>query len=264
MMLGSNGEYASLNESESLRIAELASKTRDNNKLLLVGASNESVFCTLEFIRNVADKGADIAVVQPPNYFVKQISKDVIVDFYYEVADQSPIPILVYNSPSFCNQVNILPDIAVRLAMHDNIIGMKQTSAVSYKEYEPYLKETKRFSFLAGSLSIYGESLQHGATGAVLSFANFMPIEAVKIHQVLTRMIEECEEDFCEMIINSALRMNQKISGDYGVAGVKGAMDHLGLYGGSPRKPLKALSQNQRAIIADALTEFGQEFLTDS
>ena len=48
------------------------------------------------------EAGGDFALLLPPSYWVKAVTKDVIIDFYREVADNSPIPIVIYS-------VRILP-----------------------------------------------------------------------------------------------------------------------------------------------------------
>ena len=51
--------------------------------------------------------------------------------------------------------------------------------------------------------------------------------------------------------------LNKKVSGSYGVAGVKHAMDLAGFAGGNPRRPLKALTDDQKAAIEKDLKESG-------
>jgi len=51
--------------------------------------------------------------------------------------------------------------------------------------------------------------------------------------------------------------LNKKISGAYGVAGVKAAMDFVGLVGGLPRKPLLGLTEEQKEKLKKDLEEAG-------
>jgi 4-hydroxy-2-oxoglutarate aldolase len=51
--------------------------------------------------------------------------------------------------------------------------------------------------------------------------------------------------------------LNKKISGTYGVAGVKAAMDLMGLVGGVPRKPLLGLKETEKEKLRKDLEEAG-------
>ena len=47
------------------------------------------------------------------------------------------------------------------------------------------------------------------------------------------------------------------MSGSYGVAGVKAAMDIVGFIGGDPRRPLKPLTDSQKENLKKKLVEKG-------
>jgi 4-hydroxy-2-oxoglutarate aldolase len=52
-------------------------------------------------------------------------------------------------------------------------------------------------------------------------------------------------------------RLNQSVSGSYGVAGVKYAMDLAGYHGGDPRLPLLPLKHGDRRLIREAVEQTG-------
>ena len=56
---------------------------------------------------------------------------------------------------------------------------------------------------------------------------------------------------------NLLTRLNQVVSGTWGVAGVKTAMDLIGLRGGRPREPLMPLTAEGVALIRQALINEG-------
>jgi 4-hydroxy-2-oxoglutarate aldolase len=56
---------------------------------------------------------------------------------------------------------------------------------------------------------------------------------------------------------NNLIDLNKKISGSYGVAGVKYAMDLAGFAGGNPRMPLPALSDDAKEKIKNDLLASG-------
>jgi 4-hydroxy-2-oxoglutarate aldolase len=49
------------------------------------------------------------------------------------------------------------------------------------------------------------------------------------------------------------IALNQKVSGKFGVAGVKAAMDIAGFYGGPPRAPLLPLTLEEKRKLQEDL-----------
>jgi 4-hydroxy-2-oxoglutarate aldolase len=53
------------------------------------------------------------------------------------------------------------------------------------------------------------------------------------------------------------MELNQKVSGKFGVAGVKAAMDFAGFYGGPPRSPLAPLTAEEKKKLWEELKASG-------
>jgi 4-hydroxy-2-oxoglutarate aldolase len=53
------------------------------------------------------------------------------------------------------------------------------------------------------------------------------------------------------------MALNQKVSGKFGVAGVKAAMDIFGFYGGPPRGPLTPVSTDEKRKLSEELKAAG-------
>src|SRR5207244_10057051 len=81
---------------------------------------------TIAATRRAGALGADAALVRTPSFFKGQMTSDIFVRHYTEVADASPIPVLLYNVTMFTG-VNLLPDAVEKLAAHPNIAGMKES-----------------------------------------------------------------------------------------------------------------------------------------
>ena len=60
-----------------------------------------------------------------------------------------------------------------------------------------------------------------------------------------------------EELHHKLFRLNQSVSGSFGVAGVEYAMEVAGYYGGVPRRPLLPLRENDKKLIKEAITEAG-------
>jgi dihydrodipicolinate synthase/N-acetylneuraminate lyase len=64
---------------------------------LVAGISGHSVRESIQLSKDAAEAGADFALLLPPSFWAKAVSKDVITGFYRDLADQSPIPVVIYN-----------------------------------------------------------------------------------------------------------------------------------------------------------------------
>ena len=53
---------------------------------------------------------------------------EALIKFYERVADESPLPVIIYNAPGFAGGVQLSPKVVVRLSEHPNIIGMKDSA----------------------------------------------------------------------------------------------------------------------------------------
>ena len=107
------------------------------------------------------------------------------------------------------------------------------------------------FQVLCGSGSTVLESLEAGATGAILAFAAFAPQACQEIYLAwkdhdLTLAYEKQQR---------IARSNQRIVSDLGIAGVKYACDFNGFFGGHVRQPLLGLTASEKAEIETLLAE---------
>ena len=95
---------------------------------LFAGTGRESTRGTIAATRRAAAAGADAALVRTPSFFKPQMTSDAFVRHFTEVADASPVPVLLYNVTLYTG-VNLLPDAVERLALHPNIVGIKESGS---------------------------------------------------------------------------------------------------------------------------------------
>jgi 4-hydroxy-2-oxoglutarate aldolase len=120
--------------------------------------------------------------------------------------------------------------------------------AVAVPPPPPALKtRTKEVGFqvLTGSAGNLLESLQAGASGAILGFAACAPQACQEVHLAWKDRDPALAAEKQARIASVARR----IVGELGIAGVKYACDFNGYYGGRPRLPLLPLVQSEKDEI---------------
>ena len=253
VVLGSNGEFPYLDEDEKVNLIGLVRKHMAVDKVLIAGTGMDSTRATIPMTMKAAEAGADAAIIVNPHYYTGRMTSEVLIRHYTEVADASPIPVMIYNVPGFTG-VNIAPDTVAILAAHDNIIGMKDTSGnIVQLAQLVRLTAGKGFDVLAGSANHFLPALAVGAQGGILALANIAPDECVQIQ----RLFQEAKMEEARELHLRMLPVNQAITAQMGVPGLKAAMEMRGYFGGEPRQPLLPLSDSARETLRQILQEAG-------
>jgi 4-hydroxy-2-oxoglutarate aldolase len=252
LALGSNGEFRSLTDQEQARVLEVFAQQR-GDKVVMVGTSCESTKQTIEKSRMAAKMGFDYVSILPPSYFAKRMDDATLTDYFQRVAEAIDIPVMLYNAPGFAGGVQIPLATLVKLSQHPNIVGMKDSSPAGPGKFLARLDPAEDFHVLAGSANFFYPSLHLGAAGGVLSLANALPEPCCELYRLFT----EGKYDQAQQLHQRLARLNQAVSGAWGVAGVKAAMEIAGLRGGQPRHPLRPLSDTAKDSIRNKMIDEG-------
>ena len=253
LALGSNGEAVHLDEEEAEAVVRTVRKAAAPGRTVLAGTGRLSTRATIAATRRAADAGADAALVVTPYFFKGSMSADALAAHFEAVADASPVPVLVYNVPANTG-VNAPPSAVARIAAHPNVAGVKDSSGDvgQLAELVRLSPPGKPFSVLSGN---YGAALPGyavGACGAILAAATVAPEECVAIREAfLEGRLEEARTLHLRV-----LPVARAVTSQFGVAGLKAALEMLGRPAGVPRGPLlplpATLGAELRAVLAAA------------
>jgi 4-hydroxy-2-oxoglutarate aldolase len=248
LVLGSNSETAYLNEDEKLELIKIAASTRKPGKNLLVGSGMESLRETVTLTNKAAKLGCDAALVLTPSYYNANMTSEAMISFFTQLADNSDIPVLIYNVPKFTH-INIKADAVSVLSKHPNIIGMKDSTGdvpqmATWKRIVP-----EDFNLLVGTASAWFPALTLGVEGAILALANSNPNECVKVQE----MFDSGDWKEARDIYQRMFPVNSAVTATYGIAGLKYVCDKLGYVGGAVRNPLLPLKEDAKAAIDEIL-----------
>jgi dihydrodipicolinate synthase/N-acetylneuraminate lyase len=232
LVLGSNGEAASLAEDEKLALVRTA-RGRSAGRTLLVGTGLESTRATIELTRRVADLGADAALVLTPHYYKPQMTVDALRRHFEAVAEASPIPVLLYSVPQFTGLPFQVP-LAAALATHPRVRGMKESSGDVGLLGRIVTAVAPGFQVLCGSAPVFYPALCQGAVGGVLAAACCAPRAVIAV----LRAFRRGDHQGALAAQRALTPLAAAVTSIHGVAGLKMAMDVSGRRGGFPRAPL--------------------------
>jgi 4-hydroxy-2-oxoglutarate aldolase len=192
-----------------------------------------------------------VAMVRTPHYYKNLINNAPAQMLYYRaVADQSKIPLIIYNWPQTTG-VDIPAEAVAQLSEHPNIIAIKESSGNLEKVLQMIREVKKGFQVLTGSAPTLAPTLAVGAVGAVLAFANAAPYATISIWEAHRTREPEAALDWQNRIGRAAYLVTAK----YGVPGLKYAMDLAGYYGGPPRLPLTVPTTQAKNEIDEAFAD---------
>lgn len=252
LALGSNGESESLSDEERLLVLKVFADER-GNKTVIVGTGCESTWETIEKSHLAAQMGFDYVSVLTPGYFARYMDAPALLRHYERVAAEVSVPVILYNAPQFAGGVQIPGQTVVELSHHLNIAGITDASPTGPARFMAELAPEEDFAVLAGSIDFFYASLHIGTEGGVLSLANVVPNRCAELYDLFM----QGSYDRARELSNGLIRLNQIISGTSGVAGVKTAMDLIGLKGGRPREPLMPTTVETEDLIRQALINEG-------
>lgn len=250
VILGSNGEAPLVNDDDSVRMIEAAREVMPRDRVLIAGTGRESTFDTIRLTRRAAAAGADAVLVRTPSFFKSQMTAAAFTRHYTEIADRSPVPVLLYNYTALTG-VTLHPEAVAALARHPNIAGMKEsgTDEMLIAAYGAETSDT--FRLLAGTVTALHVSIAAGATGAILASAVVAPDRSIELFDLLRAGRTEEALALQPRII----ALNTHVTATYGIAGLKLAQDLIGQRGGLPRLPLQPAPAEAREVIAAALAD---------
>jgi 4-hydroxy-tetrahydrodipicolinate synthase len=169
---GTTGEVATLSKDEHRQVVAAAVQVANGRVPVIAGCGSYSTAASLEMIRAAADVGADAALVVVPYY--NKPSQAGLEAHFTALAEQSSIPIVVYNVPS-----RTVADISVEtlaaVATHARIVGIKDATGNLARVTAQRLACGEDFVQLSGNDDMALGFNAMGGVGCISVTANVAP-----------------------------------------------------------------------------------------
>jgi dihydrodipicolinate synthase/N-acetylneuraminate lyase len=251
--LGSTGERVHLDERERMTVVEAARARVPRNLIFVVSVGEQSTLHTILESRRAADAGADAVLVLTPHFYRGAMTQDALAGHFEEVADSSPVPVILYNIPQNTG-VALAPETVARLSQHANIVGIKDSSGdvVNLVEMIRLVGEGRdEFALMTGHAGVFYASLCAGVVGAILAAGCVAPRLSVEIYEAFTRG----EHARALELQRRLAPLARAVTVRFGIGGLKYALDLAGYKGGPVRAPLREPNEEARAEIKRLLEE---------
>src|SRR5947199_2612158 len=144
-----------------------------------------------------------------------------LIGHYRAIADNSPLPVVIYNMPASTGGLDLDAATICTLAEHHNIIGVKDSAGNMVKLAQIYSETPSRFRVFAGSAGYLLPALVVGAVGAVAALANIFPREVCQLYELfIDGKIEEAR------LLQAGLApANNAVTATCSLPGVKAALE---------------------------------------
>jgi 4-hydroxy-tetrahydrodipicolinate synthase len=245
VILGSTGERVNLDEREYLAVVQGARAAAAEDFVFIVGAGQQSTIGTVTELKRVAAAvPVDAFLVITPHFYRPSITQAALTVHYQRVADESPAPVILYSMPALTG-ISIAPETAARLSEHENIIGIKDSSADVVGLRETIKLARHDFAVLTGNGTVLQEALAAGAWGGILAVACVAPALCLAIFRAV-----KCGETELALQLQASLTpLAQAVTTRFGIGGLKAALELEGYVGGAVRAPLQAPDEEARREI---------------
>ena len=240
---GSTGEGPYLEPGEREALTSVARAALGKKAVLVCGIAAETVRQAAAMVTEAGEGGADAVLVITPTTLTRNRLKYVEA-FYRAVADNSPIPVLLYSVPAV-TAFELPEDLVEGLAHHPNIIGIKDSGGLPVRLQRILASVPDDFAVFTGSTQALTLALTAGAHGAITASTNYIPermLATVKL--ALTQPLK------ARPLQREISRISAAVE-SFGIPGVKAASTTAGLKPGYPRLPLRSLSRAEAARLSD-------------
>ncbi|WP_299454808.1 4-hydroxy-tetrahydrodipicolinate synthase [uncultured Microscilla sp.] len=246
VVMGTTGESATLTKEEKVAVLEFVLQNNPLNLPIVYGIGGNNTHSIIEDIGHTPLDGVDAILSVSPYY--NKPSQEGIYQHYMMLADQSPKPIILYNVPGRTAS-NISAHTTLRLAQHENIVGVKEASGDLVQCIEIAKNKPEDFLLISGDDMLTIPMMSVGGQGVISVLANAFPsIFSEMVADALAGNYRKASQNLYQL--NS---INPLMYTESNPVGVKHAMALQGVCGNTVRLPLLPASEGLQAQIAEMM-----------
>lgn len=175
---GTTGEPSTMTWEEHLAVIRRVAEMAKGRVTVIAGTGSNCTREAVEAAKAVQDSGANALLVVTPYY--NKTTQDGLVAHYHAIADNSALPLIVYNVPSRTG-LNITPAALKRICQHDRIVAVKEANPDVEQAMEKIILCGEDAVFYSGSDELIVPLMSVGCKGVISVLSNVMPKETADL-----------------------------------------------------------------------------------
>lgn len=246
VVMGTTGESVTVTAEEKKKVLQFVKANNAAKLPIVYGIGGNNTQAIQETIKATDFKGVDAVLSVSPYY--NKPSQEGIYQHFKVIADQCPVPIILYNVPGRTSS-NITAETTLRLAKHGNIIGIKEASG----NLEQCMKISKgmprNFLLISGDDLLTVPLYSIGARGVISVLANAFPVIFKQIKESASKGDYASAQD----ALFKLLEINGPMYEEGNPVGIKQVLHELGVCRNMVRLPLVPASDGLQKKIKTLL-----------
>jgi 4-hydroxy-tetrahydrodipicolinate synthase len=247
---GSTGESATMDHHEHEHVIAITVEETAGNAKVIAGTGSNNTAEAVRLTKFAKQAGADGALLISP-YYNKPTQAGHIAH-YTQIAEESDLPIVVYNIPGRTG-VNMLPDTIARMAEHPNIVGVKEAAGDIDQVSQIIAAAPDDFDVISGDDSMTLPMMAVGAKGVISVITNLIPARFSE----LVRSAAAGDFATARTIHYETLPLIGALFAETNPIPIKAAMSMLGKCCEDVRMPLTPITEPVRSRLRAAMTTSG-------
>jgi dihydrodipicolinate synthase/N-acetylneuraminate lyase len=244
------GEEFHMGEPEKVSAIKTVVESHAGRRFVIAGIDALSPTEAVRLSNLYAEAGADMVRVRIPPATGRGNTAP-IQDYFEQVTEASPVPVVVIHQPKTAMRVDVTPDELRDITSMNNVFAYIMSLNYRYECRMPAFVDDKvKFWTCNGTLLMPGGMI--GAVGACLLFGNWAP-------HIARDIIQACLDGRYAEAREMQERINHIdfLGMSWGVGVQKAGLNLMGYEGTVPRRPNLPLSDAQLSELKDALIEAG-------
>ncbi len=172
VMLGTTGESATLSNEEKSAVVSHIKKVNAGRLPLVLGVGGNNTSDVVEQLKSLNTDGLTAILSVSPYY--NKPNQQGIIYHYNEVANASPLPVILYNVPGRTGS-NMTASTQLELAKHPNIVATKEASGNMEQAMSILKDKPADFLVISGDDALTFPILACGGSGVISVINHIFP-----------------------------------------------------------------------------------------
>ena len=250
VVMGTTGENATIEPEDQKKVIAYTVEKAAGRVPVIAGTGTNNTEHVLHNTRNACQVGADAVLVVTPYY--NKATQNGVVTHFTAVADESTLPVILYNVPSRTG-CNLLPKTVAKLSEHPNIAAIKEATGSLAQMIEIMHLCGDKIDVYSGEDGLTVPMMAMGAKGTISVLSNVAPRQSVAMTDACLRGDYAAAAKMqCDLLplINALFSEVNPIP-------AKAATAAMGFGADALRLPLTSMEEQNRAVLFAEMRKLG-------